>query len=521
MQETGDNCQGYAQKQVAGWLLLLMGILLVGCIPSGVGRYSSPIPLAKSPLGQASATPPALQTVEPVTLPSPSCTPTRMASERLQTPAIHLETPAPLSEVLHTSIWDKPTCEENINSYLPPGQPFTPSVFVSLPSQSPEPVPVPSHEQVLELSGISRLDGYVLDLVDKWKGGGLDDLRGLLQRQNLLCDSDAGGCPSVVAYDLDADSVPEYVFVASLKRAQCGNYVATQEVYILDCQPSPRYCRVYRVSRPGKFFPEGACINGIDDVNLDRRPDIVVTYHSCGAADCWNTLELVSWQPQQGYIYIAPTIRVHDGCLAIRDQDGDGVKEILASHTSRPGYAGGNYDTAGNPLFGPVGAYLSLFYWDGSRYTLADRFYGEHRCQFQYIWEGIERVQMGQIERARQVFETILTEEIPVSCGVEADDVEFFYWQAYAQYAVGVLSARLGERKDAIGALQRVHNLDPEGIFSPLADVFLKAYSEVNDYVLACKAVTAYVEHLPSDAPFRGPFPANPLTTMCSGDLSR
>lgn len=397
--------------------------------------------------------------------------------------------------------------------------------FPAIPKTVPSQERLPSAVENLEEVGtLSQLDTYALDAARylEQHQDDMDGLRTWLESQGVLCEVKEGKCPyDIMAYNLDRDPDLEYAITISAHHddgpAYCGDYShQMQAIYILDCQPSPAYCRVYRARR--LWEDDGGCINGIADINDDGKPEVVITYHLCGAADCWNTLEIVQAADGYGYRFLMPTLRVK-GCFMLRDVDGDGSREILATKSDLPGYVGGLYTASGEPLFGPRPSYLLLYSWNGEQYVLVDRFYRKHSCQFQYVWEAIERVRMGQIERALSVLQQMVEDpDISESCGRESMDVETFPWRAYAEYAIGVLNARLGRRDEALEALKRVERLDPDGIFTPLAEVFLLAYQKSRHTADACHALTAYVNALPADAPFRGPFSASKLITMCPED---
>lgn len=420
-------------------------------------------------------------------------------------------------------------CEASINALLPEGE----TISVSL-SYAPQAIPAQGpllsiNENSLEFVGpLSELDAYAWsagEYLKQHQQDGVDGLRTWLESQGILCEVKERGCPhNITAYNLDSDPDLEYAITISMPRndgpGYCGDYShRMQAIYILDCQPSPADCRVYRARRLRPPQDDGGCINGIADINRDGKPEIVITYHLCGASDCWNTLEVVQWAEDYRYRFLTPMLRVKEGCLMLRDQNGDGIREILATNSDLPGSVGGLYSPGGKPLFGPRPPYLLVYSWNGEQYVFTDRVYKGHACQFQYVWEAIERVRIGQIERAISVLQQIVeNSDIPESCGQEFFDVELFPWRAYAQYAIGVLNARLGRRDEAIAALAQVEKLDAQGIFTPLADIFLHVYQK-GEYSDACHALTAYVNALLADAPFRGPFSASRLSTMCPEDM--
>lgn len=429
--------------------------------------------------------------------------------------------------VLNTSFWDRAACRDSVDEFLREGKilPLSPSHPIQAPpSQYSPPPPVGRLEEV---GAFSTLDTYALGAA-RYLEEHPEDLDGLqtwLKSQGVLCKVKEGAwaCPrGVMAYNLDNDPALEYIVTISLpydaSYDYCGTIGHTQITYILNCQTSPAYCEVYRARRKNFFTDGGGCINGVADINNDGKSEVAITYHLCGASDCWNTLEIVQAAEGYGYRFLMPTLRVK-GCFVLQDVDGDGSREILATNTELPGYVGGLYTIDGKPRFGPRPSYLLVYSWNGEQYVLVDRWYRKHSCQFGYVWEAVERVRMGQIGRALSVLQQ-MTENPDISerCGGEGMGGKAFPWKAYAEYAVGVLNARLGRRDAALEALGQVENFDAENIFTPLAQIFSKVY-QGEGYDGACRALTAYVSTLPDDAPFYGPFPESRLITMCPEDL--
>jgi hypothetical protein len=256
-----------------------------------------------------------------------------------------------------------------------------------------------------------------------------------------------------------------------------------------------------------------ACVRAVADNNGDQFPELYVHAQFCGATHCWDDLEVVSsdetWFAPR---YLVPTLSVRDGCIAEKDLDSDGHKELLILEDLLAGY-GKDFDKDGRPWTGPLPDSLEIYTWNGAVYTLADRQYTK-QCLYHYIAAGTEWAVGKEYERALAVFRSVATDpKIPEIC-VDPPFDAGYPWRAFAQYAVGVLSARMNEPASAKDALARVQTLDPEGVFAPLAELFLAAYPAEN-YAAACAAIERYVETQSQDAAFYGPFPSRKLIPFC------
>ena len=396
----------------------------------------------------------------------------------------------------------------------------TPSALRSLTN-----TPTQTTAYLPQLGVTARLDGYAFEIADYLKGhqqDGVANLQEWLNDRDLLCKPTEECSDNLVSGDFNKDGGLEYILPLTFREIsfdglpnECGAFEhLAQRAYLFSCQTNPDNCDVYRIGRLQQDANHGACLNSVADINNDGQLEALVTYHLCGASDCWEQLEIVSLN-SSSYRYLAPKIEVHNGCIAINDENGDGVAEIFAITTDIPGSLGFLYDETGSPIWGPSQQYASIYQWNGIDYRLSGRVYS-HDCLFHLIWDGLDWFKRGEIQTSLFVFEMALkNQSIPADCK-NADNIAF-PWKTYAQFAVGMLNAKLGERQKAVTALKRVEKMDTKKIFVPLVDTFLKVYS-TEDFEDACDALTSYVSDLPTNAPFYGPYKSRQLVTFCSDE---
>lgn len=464
----------------------------------------------------------------PITTPQPEPIPTEPHVVPPDTPTPNPPTPTPLissnpsrlnltaSKCFHYKDTLADAAALNIPITPLPGQ-------SPLETVNPTFTPPPSVDYVQRLGIASQLDAYAFEAADYLKDHqqeGIEGLRAWIDEHNLRCLS-SDRCPNdLIAGDFDNDGTIEYIVTLSLRGKPfsdepniCGSYDhPVQRVYLFSCQSNPDLCHIYSIGRLWEDADNGACINPVTDLNNDGQPELLITYHLCGASDCWDQLEVVSLS--EGYRYLAPKIEVHNGCIAANDENGDGVVEIYASTTDFPGSQGATSDGPDKPpTMGPFHGYVSVYEWNEAEYTFSGRAY-DHDCLFHVLWDGIDWAKRGELQTALIVFEIALAnDDIPLECRSAKVD---FPWRTYAQFAVGMLNAQLGHKDEAQSALAKVKALDAENIYTPLVDVFLESYSV--DFQTACESLTQYVGNL-EDKPFRGPYRHRQLITFCPSDM--
>lgn len=463
----------------------------------------------------------------PVT-PTPIATPTPVSMPTVAVTVAVNQPPLQLQQSAGGQCSYKPLIEDAKRLNIPitpvPLQGTSQYTKTALSPLNSESSPAQTVEYLPELGITARLDGYAFDAADYLKDHqqeGAEGLRRWLNERDLLCTP--GICSNnLISDDFNKDGRVEYILTLTPRKkpftdlpSECGSdIVASQRVYMFSCQTNPNACEVYRIGRLAERAEPGGCINPVADMNNDGLSELLVTYSQCGASDCWNRLEIVGLS--NGYRYLAPKIEVHNGCIAANDENGDGKIEIFASTTDHPGVLGSLYDSSGKPAYGPVQRYVSIYQWHETKYVLSGRAYS-HNCLFHLIWDGIDWVKRGEIQTALLVFEIALeNQSIPTEC--KSEDNIPFPWKTYAQFAVGMLNAKLGHSKEASIALMKVKDMDSEEIFTPLVDVFVNTYS-MGDFEDACDALTTYIDTLPNDASFRGPYRHRQTITFCPNDM--
>ncbi|MCP4372170.1 MAG: hypothetical protein GY797_29240 [Deltaproteobacteria bacterium] len=396
-----------------------------------------------------------------------------------------------------------------------PTVPVTPEPYTCPTSTVVEPTPTTSLNYISQIGVNAILDAHALDAAMYFKDHQSEGIAGLqkwLEDQKLLCVPNP--CPNNLIELADGQSnIKQYAMTISTPSrypTQCGAFEhAFQRVYLLSCQPNSNHCDVHRVGRLWENAEDGACINAVTDLNQDGLSELLVTYHQCGASNCVDRMEIVGLD--KGVRYLSPQIEAHNGCISGQDEDADGKVEILVRTSEQPGSIGFHYDDEGEPLYGPSQGRVSIYQWDGLHYRIGGRAY-THDCLYHVIWDGVDWFNKGQIETSLAIFEIALTnQDIPAKCGDEK--YRDFPWQTYAQYAVGMLNARLGRNAEARNALLKAKELDEEQVFTPLVDTFLETY-DVGCYTAACEALNDYIS-TSDETSVDGPYGNRRLVTFC------
>ncbi|GAB4505652.1 MAG: hypothetical protein Fur0043_26490 [Anaerolineales bacterium] len=380
-----------------------------------------------------------------------------------------------------------------------------------LPEDSPSAFPQQESSSSWVIPAIgdaSRLDVYALEAAAYLRSHsqtGVNDLTSWLREQGVWCED------SVWAYATDAGKKHIYLLTLSLPRPDettpCdGDWARTQVVYLLICQEEV-YCTVRRPTASISGLENWRIVQ-VQDITGDDQPEAFLLHHDCGASDCTDVLRVVSLDGH----YLAPPISVHNGYIIAADENGDGIDEIYAGTSDYPGYLGGLYDNKGRSRFGPFNEHLIIYWWNDTGYALAGRAY-THNCLFHLAWDGVQWAREGYFQTALAVFQAARNSDLPSPCDVP-DEIPF-PWETYIEFATGMLEARVGKTADAWQILQHAREIDTEGIYRPLIDVFLASFSD--GYEAGCAALNAYLETY-RDSSFRGPYQARQMTTFCPGD---
>lgn len=324
-----------------------------------------------------------------------------------------------------------------------------------------------------------------------------------------------------IIQDLTGDGAPEILIIPS-------------ELFIFGCQDGQYQTLMSRFSEAVIFNPIAQQLAGIQDMNLNGIPEVVVAEFGCGgwgAAQClnvlvyeWDGLEFKSLLPDRaGYDGVVSMI---GGGLTkslpdidIKDTDGNGTLELIL--------IGGIINSAYSDYFihYPWRDKIDTYMWDGQYFVLHKTEFSAPIYRYQAVQDGDSAMQNGEYEKALGFYQSAIFNDqllgwsraykeyyislnnykwdpayqaTPTPSAPLDDPQEYPFLASYARYRIMLTHIILGNMTEATIVYDTLQQKFPEGSpgheFALVAKAFWDEYQTSSNAVLACKKTIPYAK---------------------------
>lgn len=252
--------------------------------------------------------------------------------------------------------------------------------------------------------------------------------------------------------------------------------------------------------------PDG--IRSVQDMNGDGVAEIVHSYISIAGSHAyytrqfhilaWDGQEFVQQIPQDEYGFTAQS---DSGDGVIGDFDGDGMLELILTHTITEAY----------PELGPQRARTDVWAWDGQAFVLARWEYTRPLFRIHAVWDGDDATRFGEYDRALALYQdAVFKEQLlgwsrgrlwPDSAYGGAptptpDPAECHRLNAYGRYRIMLLHAVQGQQAEAQIAFDALQQRYPGGseaaAYAVLAYEFWEQLAAGGELAPACESALEF-----------------------------
>ncbi|MBI1885835.1 MAG: hypothetical protein HYS09_05940 [Chloroflexi bacterium] len=346
------------------------------------------------------------------------------------------------------------------------------------PSQSPTPPPTTAPPVPARPAAFDAYPAAVADYLTA-AGGSSSCLDELFAAWDLPSD----GTPSCVAADVDGDDEDEYVvrFTREAEDAAPPGSLAGR-IVVFDATDGG-YSVVYELANA-----TNPVIFAVDDFNANGPADAALTTEDCGAHTCFLALHLVGVEVDRYVLLVRPSERDPEGVISapvaenqvrFEDTDGDGVPELLF----REGVIG----SAGA---GPQRESVRTYKWDGRRFTFASLEYEPSDLRYFKVRDADEVFAKGDYTGALALYREALDNPALQDAEGIGDPAELL---AYVRFRIGLAQAALGNKADALAALDDAIAAAPETLHGKMTVRFRQGYAKVGVVASGCIAARDFI----------------------------
>ncbi len=293
--------------------------------------------------------------------------------------------------------------------------------------------------------------------------------------------------PGTVAnQDLTGDGVDDFVVVYTTVSAaeSTGAPLPSMDLLILNSGADG-----YTVGHQARAESEVQLLSAVD-VNEDGQADVVWTETTCGASDCFQTIQIYSWDGTAWRDWSAEKVTMANAEVRLEDSDeaGQGFELMLD---------GGVYASAGA---GPQRARQEV--WgsvDGAPYTRLTTTVAESNCLYHTVLDANSAFLNGtedDFAAAEALYTQAISDETLVACGTRADEIAEL--RSFSTFRLALISAYRGKPLVAADLAGSITSSYPDSTYDQLGQSWLTAYQENYDIGAGCGAANRFAADNPA-----------------------
>ena len=307
------------------------------------------------------------------------------------------------------------------------------------------------------------------------RGRTLDDLRAWLAACGALVAGDSGVTPAALQSAKSADVVVAIVDPASADPDARG------ALLVYHAKPQGGYALAHTLNGKGMVTLLRA-----DDINADGKSDLVWTDTTCGAAACFSTLFVESWDGTGYQTWIAGDPTIANAEYAFKDVSPEGRGDEILVH-------GGVIE---GPDAGPQRAWTETYAsLNGAPYSLVGQTYDKSACLYHAIQDAdmlLGAWGTGGFDPAIAAYQTAISDPALTACWTVKDEVSLLKDFARFRLVVGYVAGGQSGKATATAAQIGQPALKGAG------EAFLKSYKASGSIIQACRDTTAYAAANPT-----------------------
>jgi len=303
---------------------------------------------------------------------------------------------------------------------------------------------------------------------------------------SFLTDCGALDLGTVANQDLTGDDVDDFVIVYTITDTVAGSdsSLPNMDLLILNSGEDG-----YTVGHQARAASEVQLLSAVD-VNNDGQADVVWTETTCGVSDCFQTIQIYSWDGSDWRDWGAEKVTMANAEVRLEDSDerGQGFELLLD---------GGVYASAGA---GPQRARQEL--WgsvDGAPYTRLEATVADSDCLYHTVLDANSAFLDGTVDdfaAAEMAYTAAISDDDLVACGTR--DAEIDELRSFSTFRLALIAAYRGKplvASDLVGSLTSAY---PDSTYDQLGQQWLATYGEQYDIGAACGAANRFAEEDPT-----------------------
>lgn len=454
-------------------LLLYVGdrLLIPAPAESRPTATSTPTPSA-TPTATPTVTPTATPTTTPTASPTATATATPTPDPTRTSTPTATSTPTPTATSTPSPLpTDTPTATATATATAPPADPPAPAPTVQPPAE-PANASLPSDLPTCP-ADLAIAASALLEVMNR-----ADASEALLTDYLAACGLTGD---ALVWADLTGDDLDDLVLVYS--QADSSGAVAQGDLLIANGDGDRGLVNQYVAGAAGQVT-----LLKSEDINADGAADVAWLDTTCGAGTCFDTLYVRSWDGAAWQDWTDGAITMASAEITIEDVDeaGSGAELRLS---------GGTYGSVGaGPQRDRVELWASI---DGAPYALLREEFGPSACLYHAILDGNRAFsQELDFEKAQAIFSKAIFERAYNRCWTRPNELDEL--RSFAFLRLAQIAAYSGEPTTAQTLIDQLADTYPSTPYAQVGRVWLDSLLAAGDPILACVAVTNFVDDNPA-----------------------
>lgn len=289
----------------------------------------------------------------------------------------------------------------------------------------------------------------------------------------------AGGIQSG---DWTGDGAPDLLIIYANPDAETA--IRQTDLIIFNSGPEG-YAAGYRARAAGEVRPLA-----LDDINLDRQPDVAWVDRTCGVSTCFDTVEVISWDGAQWRDWTQDSITMAYADIQLEDTTAAGQGQEIVME-------GGIYGSVGaGPQRSRTEVWASI---DGLPYSLLERTNAASDCLYHTVLDANEALRKGTADSfatAEELYTQAATSQELKACWTRNDELDEL--RSFSLFRLALTAAYQGMPEVAADVIDSLATTYPDSIYDQVGQAWLAVYEEENDLDAACTAANQFAADNPA-----------------------